>query len=288
MYEEGKGVPQSDSEATRWYDLAAELGNEDAKLGLERISRGEVEKFHIPERYIWGIIAECRGLPLEQFYHGSVEENDDLETALFDNYGSWRRVENKLRDAEELYDIGYNYYVGETVDQSYEEALKWFTPAAKQGHVYARYYLGVMYYFGKGVRQSYKKARWWFELAAGQGDPNAQYFLGVIYFNGYGVSKSYDDALKWFELASDQGDPYSQCYLGLMYELGKGVPRSYDDAVWWYRLAADQGYSIAQYNLGNMYRYGRGVPVSIPIARGWYKLAADQGDEDALKALREI
>jgi len=37
MYEAGTGVTQSYSEARKWYTLAANQGNENAKTALERI-----------------------------------------------------------------------------------------------------------------------------------------------------------------------------------------------------------------------------------------------------------
>ena len=38
-YEKGKGVPQSNEEAVKWYRKAAEQGYENAKKALERLGK---------------------------------------------------------------------------------------------------------------------------------------------------------------------------------------------------------------------------------------------------------
>lgn len=38
--------------------------------------------------------------------------------------------------------LGFMYYAGYGVEQNYEEALLWFTEAAKAGDIYGKYCLG--------------------------------------------------------------------------------------------------------------------------------------------------
>ena len=50
-------------------------------------------------------------------------------------------------------------------NQNYQESVKWYQKAAKQGHAKAQFNLGVMYANGKGVKQDYAKAKEYFGLA---------------------------------------------------------------------------------------------------------------------------
>ena len=67
---------------------------------------------------------------------------------------------------------------------NYQEAVKLFRLAAKNGSADARYALGSMYTYGEGVPSDNQKAVKWYRLAAGQGHRDAQYTLGLIYGSG--------------------------------------------------------------------------------------------------------
>jgi len=54
--------------------------------------------------------------------------------------------------------------------------------------------LGYLYYNGEGVPQSYVKAAEWLKKAAAQDDPYAQSLLGEMYMRGQGVSQNMDEA----------------------------------------------------------------------------------------------
>ena len=84
------------------------------------------------------------------------------------------------------------YFKGYGVDQDYDEALKWYSKAAKQGDVsaqeelkqyvksaeqgdaYAHFNLGEMYFQGEHVLQDYKQAHMWYNLAAANGHEQAR------------------------------------------------------------------------------------------------------------------
>ena len=65
--------------------------------------------------------------------------------------------------------------------------------------------MAIFYKNGYGTDKNYNEAIKWFELAAKQGHREAQYELAVCYKNGYGTDKNYNEAIKWFELAAKQG-----------------------------------------------------------------------------------
>ena len=82
-------------------------------------------------------------------------------------------------DAKAQAHLGYMYYAGEGVEQSYEEAVKWYRKAAVQGDRDAQYNLAVAYAFGEGTKQDYKESATWYRRAAEQGHAIAQYSLGI-------------------------------------------------------------------------------------------------------------
>ena len=88
----------------------------------------------------------------------------------------------------------------------YAQAFKLFSPLAEQGDAPAQYNIGFMYYNGQGVTQSYQEALKWFRLAAAQGFASAQNNIGWMYLKGYGVTQDHQEALKLFRLAAAQGD----------------------------------------------------------------------------------
>lgn len=181
--------------------------------------------------------------------------------------------------------LGYLYYTGEGVPQSFDEAVKWYLKAAVQGNRDAQYNLAVAYAFGEGEKQDYKEAAVWYRRAAEQGHAVAQYSLGLSYAYGEGVKQDDKAAAQWFLKSADQGYVNAQVMVGSLYHTGDGFPKDYTKAVEWYRKAADKGNEIAQYNLGVIYRAGKGVDKNTDEAIKWFRLAADQGYEPAQNEL---
>ncbi len=129
-----------------------------------------------------------------------------------------------------------------------------------QGDTRAQANLGHCYHEGQGVEQSYDEAVKWYRKAAEQGEALAQDLLGDCYYEGHGVEQSYDEAVKWYRKAAEQGDATAQADLGVCYYKGHGVEQSYDEAVKWLRKAAEQGNDSAQNNLKDLETHISTVP----------------------------
>ena len=119
----------------------------------------------------------------------------------------------------------------------YETALKEIKPVAEQGNGFAQRQIGQMYKEGLGVPQDYQESVRWYRLAEKNGT-EANFPLGEMYFYGQGVSLDYAEAMKRFRTAAEQGLGPAQLYLGIMYEQGLGAPQDYVMAHMWYNLAA--------------------------------------------------
>ncbi len=111
-------------------------------------------------------------------------------------------------DSTAQYYVGAMYESGLGVDQSYDEALKWYRGAAEQGLVMAQYHLGVIYETGQGIAKNHAEAVGWYVRAAQQGYSPAQSNLGSLYLRGgWGLETNPSEALVWFSLAEDRNFP---------------------------------------------------------------------------------
>ena len=125
---------------------------------------------------------------------------------------------------------------------SEEDAFKWFSLAAAQGHDGAQRYVGDMYFAGTGATQSFSKAARWYEKAACCGNSKAAFKLATMCEDGLAPNhSSLQDAYKWYRTAAQAGYPPAQHSLGRFLETGKGVERNEKEALKWYQSAADQG-----------------------------------------------
>lgn len=184
-------------------------------------------------------------------------------------------------DARAQSHLGYLYYAGEGVPQSYEQAVHWYRKAAVQGNRDAQYNLAVAYAFGEGIKQDYREAAIWYRRAAEQGHAVAQYSLGLSYAYGEGMEQDEKAAAQWFLQSAEQGYENAQVMVASLYHIGDGLPKDYGKAIAWYRKAAERNNAVAQYNLGTLYRAGKGVDKNTEEAVKWYRRAADQGYEPA-------
>lgn len=191
-------------------------------------------------------------------------------------------------DANAQANLGYMYYAGEGIAQSFENAVFWYRKAATQGNRDAQYNLAVSYAFGEGVSQDLAEAAIWYRRAAEQGHIVSQYSLGISYVYGEGVSQDSEEAAHWFKKAAEQGYARAQVHLGSLFHTGEGVQQNYTEAVRWYRMAADRGDATAQYNLGTMYRAGKGVEQNYAQAKRWFRQSSDQGYAAATNELASL
>ena len=171
MYAEGKGVPEDDAEAVKWFLKAAEQGNAYAQYNLGFM------------------YAEGEGVP-----------EDDAEAV------KWYRKAAEQGNVDAQHKLGFIYAKGEGVPKDDAEAVKWFRKAAEQDYPWAQAYLGFMYAEGKGVPENDAAAVKWYRKAAEQGDASGQFNLGLMYANGEGVPEDYVRGYAWLNLATAKGD----------------------------------------------------------------------------------
>ena len=178
--------------------------------------------------------------------------------------------------------LGLKYLLGNGVQRSTAEALKWLHRSADQGFLPAIDDLGEFYWLGSnGVPQDNATGIKYLRKAADRGVALAQYRMGNAYGVGRGVSQSYTNAAAWYFKAARQGHAVAQNNLGVMYSQGLGVQQNHAQAVKWYTCSAEQGYRSAQQNLARKYIAGLGVPQDYILAHKWLSLviANEEGDK---------
>ena len=127
MYGTGRGAPQDNTTAVKWYRLAAEQGFAPAQDKIEELQRKISE-----QKPSSTLTAEKSAPPTTKgnYWKGQVAyRNQDYATALRE----WEPLANQ-GNANALFNLGVMYQYGQGVPQNYKTAIKWFRLAAKQGH----------------------------------------------------------------------------------------------------------------------------------------------------------
>jgi len=248
LYASGhNGVPQDYNQALLWFTQAAQQGHVDARHTLGAMYIKGLGTRHNP-RQLWEWLSE-------------IAQQDD--------------------DAQAQYLLGVLCEGRHDLPQDEAQAVKWYTHAAQQGHVEARFILGTRYIRGQSTAHPPTQIWEWLCDIAQQGHSGAQYLLGVLYENGGDLPKNDALAMEWYAQAAQQGLANAQFCLGMMYYSGRGTQQDLAEAVQWCIHAALQGHADAQFELAKMYFKGTGVPQDITIASKWLSKAAMQGQKPA-------
>lgn len=170
MHENGDGVPQNATEASKWYRLAAEQNDAEGAFRLGFLyARGE-------------------GLP-----HNNGQA------------AQWYEVAAKQNHALAQLSLGWLCFHGDGLPRDVNQAIKWFTRAADAGDASAQYTLGVVLSGTYSeVPVDLPAAARWFERAAKQGMATAQFRFGSMLAYGDGVTANNEEACFWLTVAVAQ------------------------------------------------------------------------------------
>ncbi len=238
MYQHGYYVPQSDSEAFKWYHKAAlqELASAQSNLGLMYMVGRGVQR-NTSKALNWFMQASRKGHSLAQYNLGLAYANGDGVNQDYKIALDWflKAAENvkpeQQSEAEGIYQVS--------------DSLPWATHSrydqVDQGRLAAQNQLGFMYQTALGVEQDYTQALKWYRKAAERDYQIAQRNLANMYQNGYGVAQDLSESLKWFRRAAENGDTQAQNHLGTIYTMGTGVTKDFVQACLWFNLSAAAG-----------------------------------------------
>ena len=210
----GVGSECDEAAARKWFEKAAQSGNENAQYQLAKL------------------VLDTAGSSPEEFSQAM----------------DWLIKAAEAGSTHAQYALGKLYRDGKPVEKNHVQAAIWFSQAAEQGHKYAMYALGKLNLEAGNASAACR----WFEEAAELGNQFAQYQLGRLLLQGDGVPKDIEEAVRQFTASAEQGNQFAQYALGKLYLLGKDVPQDKDAAVRWFTLAAEQGNKYARYFLDHM------------------------------------
>ena len=223
---------------------------------------------------------EGQPLDLSQLQGGGMSMGDRVASQI-DSI----RYKAEQGDASYQYAYGMCYEKGWGVDQSWKEALAWYTKAADQNNGPAFNALGNLYRMGSGVGASPKKAFEFYQKGAAEKDDQAMLNLGNCYFYGMGTEKDVEAAVRWWKDAAEAGNIYALSQMGDCYYHGLGVEKDLAKAVEYYSPAAERNVTSAQYTLGILYYTGEGVNQDRTYAKLLMRKASDGGMREATEFL---
>ncbi|MCQ2079262.1 MAG: SEL1-like repeat protein [archaeon] len=138
--------------------------------------------------------------------------------------------------------LGEMYAEGDGVEADWIEACLWTRCAAYIGDNMARHRLGLWHEEGLfGLRRSPEEAFRWVSLSAEDGHVPAMTTLGEYHLRGVGTEVSHGDSMTWLRRAADKGHTPAMIMIARAHQTGIGAERDLDEAMNWFETAADHG-----------------------------------------------
>lgn len=263
LYEEGDGVEQSNEQAIKYLEMAANANFVDAYLNLGRLL-SDVERYDEAEK--WLKLALEHEYPVQSDYTYNLELLGNLYYQKDQNDPKVYEYNHKAAirgSSEAKFNLGYLYRDGiGGVSQDENQSLYWYKSAAKDGYAPAQCSVG-RYYFDK---ENYEMAIPWLQRAVEQEHIRAKvlYSLCLIQIEKF-PEKAYNLMLE----AANANDSEAQYYMGLFYEEGFSVRKNRDQAIVWYKKAAENGDEDAKAKLSELGVYPSLIEVAKELNKSW-------------------
>lgn len=208
-------------EALHYYEMAADLGNPTAYVGISEFYR---QGIGVTPDHMRAFTAARTGALL-----GSP--GAQLMTGIF-------------------------FREGWGVEQSYPEAMRWMALAVQNGFPHAYVAYGDFFRKGLGVAVNEALAVDYYRKAAVLGSSDAENLIGMAYMRGKGAPHDTDTGINWLVRSSDAGNPYAAFQLGRAFQDGWGVEKNLTTALAYFRLSAQRNYLGAHILIGDILRDG--------------------------------
>ena len=241
---------------------ARNVGSEERRQSMEHTVRKLVGEFVVAEGAARLVCEAYLAAVTGSSMHAKAAKPDPLEnTPQIDPSNPLSFILPFAQEGQETaqYELAKAYYFGKDIDKDYQQAVYWFTEAAKQRNAEAMNYLGICFANGRGVAQDYGKAASWYLKASDNGSPSGTYNLGRCYLKGRGVPQDTAEAASWFYMAAIEGHFLAEYEFAELYYKGEGIRQDYSLAIKWYQKSVGRGNPLAKNRLGECYLYGRGV-----------------------------
>ncbi|HBP18887.1 MAG TPA: hypothetical protein DEA08_14015 [Planctomycetes bacterium] len=196
VLERGWGVPPDEAAAKRWYRRGAEADNLDALLDLAALcwrTKDTVEAIRWWERAA-ELGDEGAMASLGEAYLSRERGIYDLERSL-----SWWRKAALAGDADATSWLGHAYLRGKHVPRNPQAAVRLLRQAAARGDTDSLVTLGVAYENGALLPKDFDKAVGCYSQAAERKNARGMYNLALCYRDGIGVTRNLPRARAWLQ-----------------------------------------------------------------------------------------
>ncbi len=139
--------------------------------------------------------------------------------------------------------VAEGYYHGDYVEQDFNTAFKLFKEGAEKDNVFCQYYLGDCYDNGRGTKKNSEEAVKWYSKAARQGHTLSKKILEERKVDQILTDES---PFATFEKSARAGNAQSMYILGRYYEDGIGIEKDLKKAKEWYAKAKKRGNQAAR------------------------------------------
>lgn len=249
-YKFGLGVERNPQKSKAYYISSALDGNTNAMQGLAHLYAGYPEYEDLDSAVFWYSKAAEQGIGSSYFYLSQLEvqrkgkKNMPVDTLTI--LGYWKRG-MELNDPLCLSALAYAYYYGQGVNQDKAKAFNMLNLAdyARLDHS-GLFLLGLMCELGETAQQNFNEALKYYQAATNKGNTDAICKLGNFYQFGQGVEKNDSLAFLEYQKAANAGNTWGMRCVGSCYHNGIGVNKNVSNAWHWYKIAAKNGDIEAQ------------------------------------------
>lgn len=260
LFNLGEMVNRDIGKSTRFYNLAADAGNLEARREL-----GDL-------------------------YYRGIDGQRDVEEAIR-HYS----IAAEEGDPISQFNLGAIYLNGIDLPQDPVRAFAYMEKAANQNFTKAIYHLAIMYLRGMGISKNTARGLELLRSAADQNQGDAQAMLAALYCQGEALLQNESEANRWFRLSGRRPGPLllidsnthekdeSNFFTQGHFYHHVNKPRDIELALKFYRRAAATGHVTALYRLAEIYMNGDGVPINRREAERYYEMLRQRGHSLPLK-----
>lgn len=202
-----------------------------------------------------------------------------------------------ITDPNEQYKIGFDILF-KKVDgmpsnaKTFGEASSWFSRAAQQGNVKAKFFMGICLIKGIGIEENTEKAGLLFEQITNADDQFSIAEFLSHNINGMRLHMPGNFVLDWYIKAAKQGHSEAQ-FTTALYKIGvkridDTIVTNITEGILWLEKAAQQEHGNAQLYLGQCYAEGFGLSQDKMEAIKWLQLSAKNNNSEAEEYLKKL
>lgn len=279
IYRDGINVEKNTELAKKWFEKAAEYGNEDAKINLADmlIAEGKPEEREVALDLYMSAARRGNRDARNKLSRLLTQEKSDIGKEVAEDFNKLLTLGNPslyYEYADLIMKVTWN-------NEERLEALKWYEKSAEHRNVNAMYQIAIIYRDGKGPKPDNLKFIEWLKRAAENGHVISQVTLGNMYRDGNKVESNESEAFKWYEMAAKNNNIDAIYQVATMYREGKGVEENRKESDHWLRLYSEYDL-LRQINiLADSFSHCKNGVYDPEIGIKWYSVNAEHNNAES-------